>query len=414
MNIARTSLLLGLLLTSLWGAAAAQPALQPARQAWAQAQAQLDALSAQQAELSAQQATLAERIEGLKAGEGRRLPGLPDAQLQEHLQRAQQLAARLSAIDRAHQEALKAAQHSGAALSEALGQQMLQVQAQIAKAPAAERAALFEQLRGLAQEQTALNQPTAAASTAAPAAMPRIADELADALPEELRELADEAHDHAQRVRQQLAQIEAHLSQLKKRRRLLRATAALQRDDHLFAEGERGRRLVRSQNQQPGRGVSVGASGSANERPGGEADSAEPSGPEGTFEPNVGAEPTPPASDPSTDHEMSWGAGPAEMGGAGGGGGGGGEPPTPQWTPPPTAEPLDTQLPDQIGQISLNIALDPAILAGDGQNLSPRTLAQQIAAVEAQRKALEASAQALEARQRRLERRAAHQEGRGR
>lgn len=413
--------LLALLALLLGSAAWAAPPLEVARGAFAAAAQRLDALSGARARLAAEHEAVAARIEALKsAGAGRLLPGVTDGRLDELLKAAQGDADRLAELDRQHAAAAAEQARHQRALMEALGEQLLALQAQTARAAPAERPALFAQLRALAAEQAQVAR--AGAAPARPqGGLPRVdAAALEDASPDELLELADEALDHAERVRRQLAEVEQRLDALRERRRILRAAVAFRRDESLFAEGERNRVIVRGDGPAPGRGVSVGGGNPGAGVPPGDGATAGPPVSGGGQSPSTGS--------------------PAEPGGAGaadgdaegapespGRGGDDFSEPPPQagvdngvdpgvTAPPPVAEPAgfgDAFGPTPVGGTGgVDQALDPALFAGGVEDLSPRGIARQIAAHEAHRKALAASAAALEARRKALEARARSQEQR--
>lgn len=416
-------------LTLVWGGttgvAAAQPAsaaadggsIERLRDRFAAAQADLSTLDAERTRVVAEHERLAGQIELLKsAGEARLVPGLPDGRLDGLLKSAQRLAEQLADLDRRHAGALAEATAQQRALVAALGEALLAQQAQVALAAPAERSARFAALRSLAAEQAAVSRAVVAPARPL-TGLPRV--EVADldaASPDELRELADEAQDHAERVRRQLAQVEARLDDLKARRRVLRAAVAFRRDEALFAEGERNRVTVRGDAPAPGRGTPV-TSGN-----GGNTGNPLPVGEVGTGSPDPS--PAPPAENASDGDQ----AGAPETPGRGSddfGNSGGGQPDSDGLpgveTPnvdvsPPVAEPVgagDVFGPTPTGSLGgIDQSLDPALFAGGAEDLSPRGIARQIAAVEAHRKALAASAVALEARRKALEAQAHVQEQR--
>ncbi|MEZ4468238.1 MAG: hypothetical protein R3F43_28335 [bacterium] len=243
----KTFLPLLLLLAVLASPAGAQP-LPEARAAHAAALARSAAAEAEQARLRAAHESLVGRIGTLKAADRQVLPGVGDGRLDALLKEAHEVATRLEELDRRVEDAEAATAAARGRLVAALDAALAAENAALAGGSADARQA-FERMKSLVTERSAL----AAAGQAGSRAVVKLPPVGEVASADELRELADEASDNAERVRSQLKALEDRLQALQTRRRMLRAAMAFDRDAALFAEDERNRRLVRS--DQPSAGV---------------------------------------------------------------------------------------------------------------------------------------------------------------
>lgn len=361
--------------------AAAEP-MAVARARHEAAVAVVEGLAGEQARLRALQEVLAGQIAALKAGDRAVLPGVTDGALDVLLKEAHEVASRLEAQDRRVAQAERDEAAERARLLAALDAALAAESGELSK-PDADRRGAFERMKVLVAERGRL-LAAAAVESRRVIELPAVQEGTS---PDELRALADEATDNAERVQTQLTALEARLQSLQTRRRVLRAAVAFERDAALFAEDERTRRLVRS--EQPVAGV-------ATPRPQpGRGDSEE--------SPALGA--------PGRNTED-----PAPPPAGGGGGFDGPDPPTDEDGPPDletTPEVVDdgptgTVAPgpagvEGAGSVVVETALDPALLAEDVEALSPAAVAEQIRAVEQRRAALKKTADDLEKRRARLE-----------
>ncbi len=227
-----------LLLLFLLSAAQATP-LEPIRQRYQGLKEQQRRIERQRAGASQSYDQLSRRIEALKAERRPLLPGLPARELDTLLKRARGQAESLEVLDRKVQ--LLSAQREKAHLEllKSLEQALSQERKALAKSPAQERRAHFERLRALIQERSQMLQ------TPKPAPETLVQEDLSGSSPEELREMADEISDHAEAIDQQLRLLDAQIQAAQERQSLIRAAQAFRRDESLFAEDERHRRLVR-------------------------------------------------------------------------------------------------------------------------------------------------------------------------
>lgn len=409
--------LLPLLLSILaWLPAAATP-LDDARAARDGARVAVAGITQERAVQVARHEAIAARIAALKAQGGAGLvPGTRDGRLDDLLKQAGAQADKVAALDRQLQAAQAELTARRQALAAGLGEALAEGQRELMAQPMGERAQAFEALRRLAEEQSGVNAALAQV-VEAPAPLPKLSPVDQGAGPDELRELADEAQDTAERVRRQLEQVEARLEALRDRRRLMRAAVAFRRDEALFAESERNRVVVRA--SEPGAGRATAGDGLA---PADQATGREP-GPVAVGDVTDNAPP------PGAPEPEAPAAGGAESGGDRNGGdmdGDGFAGAAETDTADPVADDGQTAGPaldfadpfsgggpgaSAGGVLAVDQVLDPALLAGDVDDLSPEALSRQIATIEARRADLEASAKALEARRQRLERRAATLEG---
>ncbi len=394
-----------------------------ARAALAQQQATLTQAETERGALAQAHEALARTIGALKSGPAL-LPGVTDPRLDARLKEARALAERLAERDRAVAEARARVADARAVLVSRIEIELGALRSAIATAPRGERRGLFEAQRALIDERARLLSAEAADDPDTDVALPAIDDDEASS-PDELRELADETRDNAEKVGAHLAALEARLDALRARRRLLRAAMAFRRDDALFAEDERGRRVLRGEAPQgaavgrPGRGAETDTEDPGEASGGGAPVSV---GDDGPAAPNRGGAPEAPsgADAPGPDDGAPQaGAGGSDEGdgfsgdqdnGAADPTGGGAFEPTPPAAPDPAPSapaPVETPgAPASGGAIIFEDAFDPALLAGDVDDLSPGAVSAQIQAVEARRKALEAARRQLDDRRRALEDRA--------
>lgn len=402
------------LMLALGGGAIAAP-LDDARTAHATAVATLERIEAERAGLDRAHEALAAEIEGLKAAaDAPLLPGVRDPRLDDRLKRARTLAESLAALDREASGAREAVERRRAALLSTLDGELTTRRAELARAPALERRALFEDLRGLIAERQALARP--ARPQAPPPTLPAgPADE--NASPDELRELADESRDHAEQVQGRLSMLEAQLSRLRERQRLVRAAAAFSRDDALFAQDERNRQVVRRQD-----GIAA-ATADPGERPtrtptteGDEgdavidADARDPDAPPNAPGDGEGPPEDGPEDDGAgfeADHDNAADPEAPEAGGQD----------MPDQVDGPALGVRDEPPPEGVpvgaldggqgepGALVVEEAFDPTLLEGLDE-LSPEALARRIAAIEARRVALEKTRGELKSRGDALDRKA--------
>lgn len=428
--------LLPYLLALLLSAGLALPAmagpLDDARSAHARAETALADIESRRAAVDRTHEKLAGEIETLKATTGSPLLGVRDPRLDSRLKEAGALAGRLAELDRqagAARDALDAARRT---LVSTLDAELAARRAELARAPAMERRGRFEALRALIEErQTLVAAARVAPAKSAPALPAPPTDESAS--PDELRELADETRDHAEQVQGQMSMLEQQLAALRERQRLVRAAVAFGRDEALFVQDERNRRVVRREegvagaepertNTPTGRDADDGPAGALagnNGDPGREADAPAPQ-PESPDAPpqeadNAEGGEGPPEADPQagaegeSDRYQDDGAGadspggdfemspdPADPGPALGADG-------------PSPEALPAGGIDDVGGVAgrtvVTDVFDPTLL-DDLDDLSPEAVARRIKALEARRAKLQQTRGELEARFTDLERRA--------
>jgi hypothetical protein len=364
------------------GTAAAAP-VDDARASAAAARDTLARLDAERAGLAAENERLGAEIAAVKAsGRAPLLPGVSTGRLDELLKSARDVAARLEALDRD-------AAAARTALTAALDVEVVEVRKSLPGLTGAAQKARFEELRTLIAERERL-----VAASSRRVELPAAGS---DASADELRELADEARDHAESVQSQLATLETRLQELQARRRLFRAAGNFARDEALFGEAERTRRVVRVDREtlaagaanpaarpsapmaakEPGRDETGTGITTQDDAPGAAAPPAD------TFAPEAGGNDT----DGTRAAGTAEAAPPADFGLPGGGIG-------------PSAGGATG------GALVVDDALDPALVVGSAENLTPQALAEHIRKIEARREALRKTAKALEDRRRELERRA--------
>ncbi len=347
--------------------------------------ATLARLDAERAGLAADNERLGAEIAAVKASaRAPLLPGVSTGRLDELLKTAREVAARLEALDR---EAAAAR----VVLAAALEAEVAEVRRSLPGLTGAAQKQQFERLRGLVAERERL---VAAASRRVelPAAG-------SDASADELRELADEARDHSESVQSQLSTLEARLQELQARRRLFRAADNFARDEALFGEGERIRRVVRVDRETLAAGAAnpaarpdapLAAKVPGRDENGAGFDVATEDDAPGAAPPPMDAFAPEAVAGGDADGSRAAGAEPAPPGEIGFAGGGIG----------PSADGAGG------GALVVGDALDPALVVGNAENLSPQALADHIRQIEARREALRKTAKALEDRRRDLERRA--------
>jgi len=370
---------------------------------------------------------LAGEIETLKSARGSQLG--PDAQnvvLDERLKRAKAMAADLAALDRRVTAGRAAYVQARSALVTALESEILRLQVSLSEVSREERLVRFERLRVLVEERRTL--PAAPIVERTPVRLPTTPNGVVVSA-EELRELVDETRDHAERVQTQLTQITTRVSALRERRRLLQAAVDFQRDESLFAESERNRRIVTGAReamptvQGPVRTGSNSADGNpqpqvtnpASENSDPDEQNAAPSrGGGGAAEPPAGESEaddgrngdtsTDSASPDQDEDSASDGREPEVLPGVESDGDSVSELPMAVVSPHlggGDVEGVPTERMVQLGD-----AFDPSILDGDVDDLSPNGVEQQIRALEARRGTLIKKREALSKRRKDLERRA--------
>lgn len=396
------TLLLALLLALASGALAAPPtpSLAPARAQHARAVAALQQVEASRAALDRRHEALATEIEALKAAAERPLlPGVRDPRLDDRLKKARALAEALAALDRSAATARADVDRLRAVLLDQLDGVLATRRAALATAPPDARRGLFEELKALVAEREALVSPTDRAPIAG---LPSTAsvDEMAS--PDELRELADESRDHAEQVQSRLSMLDAQLSRLRERQRLVRAATAFGRDDALFAQDERNRQVVR---REDGIATATATPGDRPER------TPAPDDGEAAAVPEADRSPNPDGDDDSADSPPGFAADDGAEGDPQAGAEGGFEDndgalagvvdePGPQGLPVGAVDEGPVG-----GGLVVEEAFDPTLLEGLDE-LSPEALARRIAAIEARQAELRRTRSALESRGQDLERRA--------
>ena len=388
--------LLPLLLVLLTGPALAEP-LEGARTRFETAHQRVETLESEQARLRASHEALVAEIGRLKATERALLPGIMGGRLDQLLKEAHDLAERLEEQDRRVADAERQAMAERDRLVAALDVALANLNGQLARAdgPAAPRREAFEHMKALVGERSRLLADLAPADRQR-VELPPVGD---GASPDELRALADEATDNAERVRSQLGALEGRLQALQLRRRVLRAAAAFERDASLFAEDERTRRLVRS--DQPAVSVATPRAPAATGGARGDVAAGAPTVDRGAEMPGEQAPAPPPPSDGAEagagdagndfDADGIVDDGPAFV------------EPAPQVG---TVAPGPVSAGAGAGVVVFETALDPALLSDDVEALSPAAIAQQIRAVERRRTDLARTASELEKRRAALEARA--------
>jgi len=398
------------LLTILAGAASASP-LGDTREAHALAKSDFSRLSSARSVLDQSYDALAGEIETLKASRSSQLgPATEDAALDERLKRGKGMAEELAELDRGVRRARRAYVEARSSLVTVLESEILRLQLSLSEVSREERQVRFETLRSLVDERRTL--PALPVERRAPIELPPTLDDVVSS-PEELRELVDETRDHAERVRAQLDQVNARVEALRARQRLLQAAMDFERDDALFAEGERNRRVVTETRE--GIATVGGPIRTAPPTPVEEAE-AGPRAAEPDPAPQAGADPSeagsPPADSPPADSPPARDSASERSDDDADGAEGdltlnaddfAGEP------PPALASPHQGVRDAEGGSermIRLNDAFDPVMLEGEVDNLSPEGVELQIRALLARRAGLMKQRGELSTRRGDLERRA--------
>ena len=365
---------------------------------------------------------LASRREAL-AGEDARLKavgghpllvGVGGGPLEDRLKQHQALAGQLGQLDRQVDAARTAETDARRSLVGALDTVIADLRGALVQGDETTRRARFERLRTLVEERS---QVALAAASAPVRAVELPAVDPTRVHPGELQDLADETRDQADHVREALGQLEQRLAKLQSRRRMLVAASAFARDESLFGEDERVRRVVSV------RSDSVGTA-DGRRLPGGETTTVGPTsgGPTsgGTTASGVddrGAQdtangsPSPPAAPPESagaesDGDFAAGDPAAEATTAGGADPSPG--PAPEPVAPPLAVPgvglgLDGTLGGAQPALVVQDTLAPQLLNTDVSGLRPDALAEQIRQLQAHKRALQKTAIQLEQRRRALE-----------
>ncbi len=410
---------LPLLLCLLLAAPAWATPLQDARVAQREAADALQRVEAARLEVAREHAQVTARVTALKSEGGGILPGVPNADLNAALADSAAVAGRLEDLDRQVESTARRRAEAQAALAQALDGELAARRQALAAAPAAERRARFQALSQLVAERAKLSAPTAAGGRVE---LPSAED---DEDPEELRALADEARDHAEKVKSRVGALEQRLQALQDRRRLIRAAGAFSSDALLFAEDERTRRIVRptvsaaagvaSPRNAPGEsGADADGDGQPTALAGDERsntptpppargeENEAPGAPEENFA-GGGADPEAqaPGSEPNDADN-------AEAGGLGAHADDGALEPDPAPAPPPEAGlgGADNAEVDLGAALVVDDAFEPGLLDGPVEGMSSGDLAEQIRAIEAQRRKLDKTVRELEARGSALEQKA--------
>lgn len=210
-------------------------ALESSRAESAQAHAQVEAFSREQAVLRAELDTLSGQIEALKARRQR----TAGAELDAELRRSQVLSDRLAALARAVADAKDAAQRSDTALLAAINAELEAEQGAWSAADRPARQTLIAQMRALRAEREAVR------ARLPEAALPSLAPSRTDD-PTALLERADALRDSEDKVRRQLAELDARITEAKSERDLDQRMNELSGDESMFDEQDRQLRLTRS------------------------------------------------------------------------------------------------------------------------------------------------------------------------
>lgn len=394
--------------------AAAEP-IDDARAAYEASRVALAQVEQSRAELDASHERIAGEIEALKAAGGPLLPGVSDPRLDRKLKQAGYLAEQLSSYDREAAVIRARLTEAREALLGLLDAELAQRRLALAEAPAADRRALFDSLRGLITERQTIAARAVVAQAPEPALPSAPADP--DASPDELRELADETRDHAEQVRRQLSVIDSRLDGLRERQRLTRAAMAFQRDGALFAQDERNRTVVRAPSNPR---LAVAERGDPGQPTGGDpalgvGDAADDGGQERAPDPNAN-----PEADSADDRASNDGEPESFAGGEGA---------ESDFDDQGAADPAADGLVDEVaapslspggeavdapeiggGDALLGEAFDPDLLAGDVDDLSPGAVSRQIEALERRKAELAAARAKLDDRRRSLEQQATEME----
>ncbi|MFN3198619.1 MAG: hypothetical protein ACE366_09440 [Bradymonadia bacterium] len=403
--------------------AAAAPSTASARSAHQAAQQALEEATAARDALATRSESLAAEIAEAKANRVEVLPGVGGGALDRKLKAAQAMGEQLQVLDREVARRRAVVDQTRTALVEAVEGEIASLRRAMSGANAEQRRQYFEALKGLIE--TRRDVLASATPSASPAVQLPALNGAEDASPDELRELADETRDHEERVQGRLQALESRLSALRDRRRVLQAAQDFATDSNLFGEDERNRRVasVDAQGLRPARGQRdsdnpgpvVGDDTNGRNVGGGGAEEAP------TMEANDGdqafdqpeAEAAPPPAEPGAQGE----------GGNDFGQQGAGDPTgddlgaDPDFDPAPV-DPGTTGVvvnggfdSAEGGAVSLSQGLDPQLLIGDVDDLSPEALADYIEKMESQRRALKRTARALQDRTADLERQADAIEG---
>ena len=379
------------------------PALEAARSGAKDARATVDSLEQSRAALLAAADALNAQIVRLKgaSGAGRPRTLMPSGargELGSRLEQAQALAGTLSTLDRqveaARAQLLRAEEVLGATLDAEIERR----RTQLGGVDLSGRSAAMDALRSLLLERgRAVGQTAPVAGRTV--SLPGVDTALASST--ELLELADEARDHAEQLEAQLSALGVRLGDLQSRRRVLRAAGTFARDEALFGEDARNRRVVRAS----GDGLTAPEARATGGRPSGNEASGATRGDDAeTIESQAGAAaaaaPPPEGEDPSGGGDFDGALGDDRAG----------DPPAP---PTPMAVPVGGLSPggrfsgaDLSETLTVDLALLPQLLGGSVGQLSPSAVVDQIRALEARRRELERTRASLGARQKALEERA--------
>lgn len=210
-------------------------ALDPARAAADQAHRAVASLTQEQAERRAELDALSRQIEALKARRER----TAGPNLEADLRRSQALSDQLAALSRALFEASHAAQDADLTLLGALNAELERQQQAAATSDRGQRERILQGLRALRAERESVRArlPT----SVLPALTPAQTDD-----PTTLLEQADALRDSEDKVRRQLAQLDARIAEMRSERELDRRMRELSHDDSLFDEQDRQLRVTRA------------------------------------------------------------------------------------------------------------------------------------------------------------------------
>jgi hypothetical protein len=214
-------------------------ALDSSREQATGAHHQVEALSLEQSQRRAELDALSRRIEALKAARER----TAGAELEADLRRSQALSDALAALSRSLSQATRAAQVSDEALLGALNAALFDAQRAWPQADAAGRTRILTTLRALRSERETVRARLP--RTQAPTVAPAQTDD-----PTALLEQADALRDSEDKVRRQLAALEARISETRSERELDRRMNELAGEDSLFDEQDRQLRLTRGADGQ--------------------------------------------------------------------------------------------------------------------------------------------------------------------
>lgn len=419
-------------------AAGAAPAADAARAAVERAAADVSDIDARRDLLAAEHEALARRIARMKAaGSADILPGVDSGELDALLKTSRARAVALQIEDEAlamATERLAVAHH---ALRAALDTEIAATRASLPSLDADARAVEFSVLRALLDERQILVRAESAALEARDDSVELPAVDGEAHSPDELREFADEVRDHEEQARRRLAEMTKQLEALRNQRRLLRAAADFARDEALFGESERNRRVVRyavrpvntgtasatDKGSDTG-GESRGAASSSDESPTLPRDSGGVAATQGEDPPGAPS-PGPAASNESPADGRSEGGADSDGDAADGAFGAGAADPTVEFdddgvapapapaahvpSEPPVAEVVYDgagTVPDPTGRLVIEQHADLELMTDGIGDLSIESLGERIRLIEAHRVGLEQTVMELENRQRALDERA--------